>query len=82
MIELQQSTRFKIIRRLGEGGMGVVYEVDDLERGQRVALKTLKKPDPETMFRLKREFRAMAELRHNNLITNFRCCFHNPDEKS
>ncbi len=68
MIELQQSTRFKIIRRLGEGGMGVVYEVDDLERGQRVALKTLKKPDPETMFRLKREFRAMAELRHNNLL--------------
>jgi hypothetical protein len=68
VIELEQSTRFKVLRRLGEGGMGVVYEVDDLERGERVALKTLKRPDPETMYRLKHEFRAMAELRHKNLL--------------
>ncbi len=48
--------------------MGVVYEAYDKERSQRVALKTIKNPSPETIYRLKREFRALAELSHPNLI--------------
>ncbi len=60
--------RFRIIRRIGAGGMGVVYEAEDRERGQRVALKTFKNADSDTLYRLKREFRELADLSHANLV--------------
>jgi tRNA A-37 threonylcarbamoyl transferase component Bud32/tetratricopeptide (TPR) repeat protein len=60
--------RFELIRFLGEGGMGVVYEALDRERGARVALKTLRHASPEHLARLKREFRAMQEVQHPNLV--------------
>jgi hypothetical protein len=60
--------RYQVVRPLGEGGMGVVYEVVDHERaGRRVALKVLRRTDAESLLRLKREFRALADLRHPNL---------------
>lgn len=62
------NNRFRVIRPIGEGGMGVVYEAEDTERGQLVALKTLKHRDPDTLHRLKREFRALAHLSHPNLV--------------
>jgi serine/threonine protein kinase len=61
--------RYRVIRKLGEGGMGIVYEVQDNRRGERVALKTLRNPDPEKLYRLKREFRALANLNDPNLIS-------------
>jgi hypothetical protein len=61
--------RYRVIRKLGEGGMGIVYEVQDTQRGERVALKTLRNPDPEKIYRLKREFRALANLNDANLIS-------------
>lgn len=48
--------------------MGVVYEALDRERGARVALKTLKAWSPDRLYLLKREFRALADLEHENLI--------------
>ena len=48
--------------------MGVVYEAEDCQRGQLVALKTLKHKDLDTLYRLKREFRALAHLSHPNLV--------------
>lgn len=60
--------RYKVLRRIGAGGMGVVYEADDRERGERVALKTLANPDVENVYMLKREFRALAEVSHPNLV--------------
>ncbi len=60
--------RYQVVRRIGAGGMGVVYEVEDLDRSQKVALKTIANPDVEKVYRLKREFRALADLSHPNLV--------------
>ena len=64
----ERKGRFKLIRRLGSGGMGVVYEAMDEQRGLRVALKTLRDVDANLLYRLKREFRSLRDLSHRNLI--------------
>lgn len=60
--------RYRVLRKLGEGGMGAVYEVDDLRRGTRCALKVMTGAGSEAMMRFKREFRTIADLRHPNLV--------------
>ncbi len=62
------ASRFEIVRRIGEGGMGVVYEALDRERGSIVALKSITQPDATAIFRFKREFRALADIVHPNLV--------------
>jgi serine/threonine protein kinase/tetratricopeptide (TPR) repeat protein len=61
--------RFELLGRLGAGGMGVVYEAYDRVRGMRVALKTLRRVSANRLLRFKREFRALRELGHPNIIT-------------
>ena len=61
------TTRFTVRRRLGAGGMGVVYEVDDTARAEIVALKTLRHFTPADVYRLKGEFRNLADVVHRNL---------------
>src|SRR5215475_13351108 len=63
------TSRFQIVRRLGAGGMGVVYEAVDRERNARVALKTLRTMSPEELLALKNEFRALQDVSHLNLVT-------------
>lgn len=60
--------RFLVQRRLGAGGMGIVYLALDRESGEFVALKTLKQVDPNAIFRFKQEFRSLSELVHPHLI--------------
>ena len=60
--------RFKIIRRLGKGGTGIVYLAHDTHRGLDVALKMLQQDSPYGILRLKNEFRSLAEVSHTNLV--------------
>ena len=63
------SDRFNILRRLGEGGMGVVYEAFDARLQMKVALKTLRAASADLLYQFKNEFRSLAGLHHPNLIT-------------
>jgi type II secretory pathway predicted ATPase ExeA len=65
--ELAQG-RFEVVRRVGGGGMGVVYEALDRQRDVRVALKTLYHLDAQGIYRLKNEFRALSDVVHPNLV--------------
>ncbi len=67
--EFAGTERFEIKRRLGSGGMGVVYEALDREKNARVALKILKHVDAQALYRLKNEFRALQDLEHPNLVS-------------
>ena len=60
--------RFQLLRVIGRGGMGVVYEARDLREDRIVALKALPNVTPDRLLRFKREFRAVAELHHDNLV--------------
>jgi len=62
--------KYSLIREIGRGGMGVVYEAEDPDLRRRVAIKVLKKDtsDPTAAERLKREAAIVAQLRHPNII--------------
>ncbi|MGH7438126.1 MAG: serine/threonine-protein kinase PknK, partial [Polyangiaceae bacterium] len=60
--------RFVVEGRLGEGGMGVVHRARDTERAEIVALKTMSRLDPGALLRFKREFRALADISHPNVV--------------
>jgi serine/threonine protein kinase len=62
------AVRFTLVRRLGAGGMGVVYEAYDQERGELVALKTMRRVDPIALVRFKQEFRSLSDITHPNLV--------------
>src|SRR5262245_5454197 len=62
------TTRFEVRRLLGEGGFGVVYEAFDRERATPVALKVLRRAEGTSLYRFKREFRALADVSHPNLV--------------
>ncbi|HUG89766.1 MAG TPA: protein kinase, partial [Planctomycetaceae bacterium] len=65
---------FSIIREIGRGGMGVVYEADQESLGRRVALKVLPRqalPDAREQKRFIHEARAAARLHHTNIVPVF-----------
>jgi serine/threonine protein kinase len=50
------------------GGMGVVYEAFDKARSARIALKSLRQLDATALYRFKKEFRALCDISHRNLV--------------
>ena len=71
--------RFEILSLLGRGGMGCVYEAFDHRDKRSVALKTFLGTRPESLFRLKNEFRALADARHPNLVRLYE--LHSDDQR-
>lgn len=62
------TARFAIVKRLGHGGAGIVYEAQDRELGVRVALKRLRRLSPDAILRFKSEFRSVEDVEHPNLV--------------
>ncbi len=62
---------YMLDRQIGKGGMGEVFAARALERGHTVALKTLSLASAAHLYRFKREFRALADVTHDNLIKLF-----------
>ncbi len=71
---LRQVGDYRVIREVGRGGMGVVYEAEQVSLGRRVALKILPgavAKDGKALERFRREARAAARLHHTNIVPVF-----------
>ncbi len=71
---LRQLGEYRILREIGRGGMGVVYEAEQESLGRHVALKVLPHHalmDPNQLKRFRREARAAAQLHHTNIVPVF-----------
>jgi serine/threonine protein kinase/tetratricopeptide (TPR) repeat protein len=69
---------YDLIRELGRGGMGVVYEALDRRSNRTVALKTMQGIDAGALLRFKQEFRTLVGLSHTNLVSLYELVGNDP----
>ena len=63
--------RYRVLHKLGQGGMGIVYAAEDEGLGRQVALKTIADPDESARKRFRREARAAASVNHPHVCQLF-----------
>jgi tetratricopeptide (TPR) repeat protein len=63
--------RYRIVRPIGAGGMGEVYEAEDLDLGARVAVKTMRLDDEDSLSRFKHEIHLARTVTHPNVCRIF-----------
>ncbi len=71
---LEQLGDFRILREVGKGGMGIVYEAEQVSLGRHVALKVLPRSmllDSRAKLRFEREAKSAARLHHTNIVPVF-----------
>jgi len=72
--KLERLNEFRIVREIGRGGMGIVYEAEQESLGRRVAVKVLPRQsllEKKQLERFQREARAAAKLHHTNIVPVF-----------
>ncbi|MCX4239268.1 serine/threonine-protein kinase [Paraliomyxa miuraensis] len=68
-VDPERLGRYEIVRRLGKGAMGTVFEALDPSSSTPLAIKSVSRLSPEALFRFKREFRALEQFRHPNVVS-------------
>jgi tRNA A-37 threonylcarbamoyl transferase component Bud32 len=72
--ELAQHAKYRIVRELGRGGMGVVYQAEHIQMERLVAIKVINKSildHPQSLERFAREVKAAAKLSHPNIVAAY-----------
>ena len=71
---MKETDRFRDLKLLGRGGMGMVYRAHDTQRNETVALKVVRDDhlkDTKIIRRFEREFKSLAEINHPNVIKTY-----------